>query len=101
MKTLPIDIPADAIAGFCRRHHIASLSLFGSVLRDNFTPRSDIDVLVDFLPGHTPGLITFVGMQRELGDILGRTVDLNTRGDLSKYFVEEVLREALPMHVAA
>lgn len=101
MKTLPIDIPAKAIAEFCGRHHIASLSLFGSVLRDDFTPESDVDVLVEFEPGRTPGLITFVGMQHELGDLIGRTVDLNTRGDLSKYFVEEVVSEALPIHVAA
>ena len=88
---MPID--REKIAEFCRRRHIRKLSLFGSVLRDDFTPDSDVDVLVEFEPGHVPGL-RFFAMERELSAILGRKVDLNTPGFLSRYFREQVLREA-------
>jgi uncharacterized protein len=81
------------IAAFCRKHHIRKLALFGSVLRDDFTPDSDIDVLVEFEPGHTPGL-AFFAMQDELSSLLGRKVDLNTPECLSKYFRDRVLAEA-------
>ena len=83
----------ERIGEFCRRHHIARLSLFGSVLRDDFGPGSDVDVLVEFQPGHTPGLAFFT-MEEELGRILGRKVDLNTPGFLSRYFRDRVLAEA-------
>ena len=86
-------MPADRIADFCRRHHIRKLSLFGSVLRDDFRPDSDIDVLVEFEPEARMGL-AFFAMEIELSEILGRKVDLNTPGFLSKYFRDEVLREA-------
>jgi len=89
-----IDIPSETIAAFCRRHHIQRLALFGSVLRDDFTPDSDLDVLVEFEDGHTPGL-AFFGMQEELCEILGRQVDLNTPGFLSRYFRDEVMKEAV------
>lgn len=89
-----IDIPSETIAAFCQRHHIRRLALFGSVLRDDFTADSDLDVLVEFEDGHTPGL-AFFGMQEELGEILGRQVDLNTPGFLSRYFRDEVLKEAV------
>ncbi len=89
-----IDIPSEAIAGFCGRHHIRRLGLFGSVLRDDFTPDSDLDVLVEFDDGHTPGL-AFFGMQEELSELLGRPVDLNTPGFLSRYFRDQVLREVV------
>lgn len=101
MRTLPIQLPLFEITDFCRRRGIARLSLFGSVLRADFTPESDVDLLVEFLPDRTPGLITFVGLEQELTDLLGRKVDLNTPGSLSKYFVEEVLREGVPIYVAA
>jgi predicted nucleotidyltransferase len=78
MTRLQIDIPAQKIADFCRRNHILSLSLFGSVLRDDFRPDSDVDVLVEFDPQHVPGL-AFFEMEAELGEILGRKVDLVTR----------------------
>ncbi len=81
------------LAAFCRKHHIRRLALFGSVLRDDFTPESDIDVLVEFEPGRTPGL-AFFGMQDELSEIVGRRVDLNTAACLSRYFRDEVLAEA-------
>jgi predicted nucleotidyltransferase len=88
-----IGIPKEQIAEFCRRHHIRKLSLFGSVLRDEFGPDSDVDVLVEFEPGHTPGL-AFFEMQSELSDLLGRKVDLMTPDFLSRYFRDEVMREA-------
>jgi predicted nucleotidyltransferase len=73
------------------------LSLFGSVLRDDFRPDSDVDVLVEFEPGHTPGW-EFFGMQEELAGIIGREVDLNTAGWLSRYFRDEVVAGALPIY---
>ncbi len=100
MQLHGIDIPREEIAAFCRRHRIRRLALFGSILRDDFTPDSDIDVLVEFEPGATPGW-DFFGMQDELSAILGRKVDMNTRGFLSKYFRDEVMREARELYVAA
>jgi len=96
-----IKIPQDKIADFCRRHHIRRLSLFGSVLRDDFGPESDVDVLVEFDPAHIPGLMRFVGMEMELSEILGRKVDLNTPQDLSKYFRNKVLAQAQVQYVGS
>jgi predicted nucleotidyltransferase len=92
-----IAVSQDEVAAFCRRHHIRRLALFGSVLRDDFTPDSDVDVLVEFEPSHTPGL-AFFAMQDELSKLLGRRVDLNTPGFLSEYFRDEVLEEAQPIY---
>ncbi len=92
-----IDIPKNRIAEFCRRHHIRRMALFGSVLRDDFTPESDIDVLVEFAPGRTPGL-EFITMQDELSEIFGQRVDMHTfRGiERSRNWVlrEEILNSA-------
>jgi len=77
----------------CRKHNIKSLSLFGSVVRDELKQNSDIDVLIEFEKGCTPGLITFIGIQRELSSLIGREVDLRTKGDLSKYFIDKVMNE--------
>jgi len=88
-----IDIPHDELAAFCRRHHIRRLALFGSVLRDDFGPDSDVDVLVDFEPGCVPGF-AFFEMEGELSDLLGRKVDLNTPGFLNRHFRQRVLAEA-------
>ncbi|MBI3076095.1 MAG: nucleotidyltransferase family protein [Deltaproteobacteria bacterium] len=85
--------PKDKIAEFCRRNHIRRLFFFGSVLRDDFRPESDVDVLVEFDPGHVPGL-AFFAMERELSEILGRKVDLNTPGFLSPHFRKEALATA-------
>jgi predicted nucleotidyltransferase len=83
------------IADFCRRHHIRKLSLFGSVLREDFRADSDVDVLVEFEPEHVPGLFALAGMARELSPLLGgRQVDLRTPQDLSPYFRDEVLGSA-------
>jgi|SRR5712692_9560002 len=95
-----IFIPREQIAEFCRRHHIRKLSLFGSVLRDDFRPDSDVDVLVEFESGKTPGL-AFFAMQDELAELLGRKVDLNTPMCLSRYFRDEVLAEAEAVYVEA
>jgi predicted nucleotidyltransferase len=94
MKTLPISIPEANIEQFCQHHGIRRLSLFGSVLRDDLTEQSDVDVLVEFLPGKTPGF-AIVTMADELSDLLGRVADLRTPGDLSRYFRDRVLQEAL------
>ena len=83
-----------AIAGFCRRCRIQRLALFGSVLRDDFGPGSDVDVLVEFEPGAVVGLIRLAGMERELSEILGRKVDMRTPSDLSRYFRDDVVRSA-------
>ncbi|MCC7355946.1 MAG: nucleotidyltransferase family protein [Anaerolineae bacterium] len=99
MKRQNLEIPRDEVAAFCRRHHIRRLSLFGSVLRDDFGPGSDVDVLVEFEPGHVPGL-AFISMQDELSEILGRKVDLHTPKSLSRYFRERVQREAEPQYVS-
>jgi hypothetical protein len=92
-QELPLTIPVDRIAAFCRRHHIRRLALFGSVLRDDFGPDSDVDVLVEFEPEHIPGL-AFFAMQDELSRLLARTVDLNTRQFLSPRFRQQVETEA-------
>lgn len=91
--SLKIQIDRRKIAEFCRRKHIRRLAFFGSVLRDDFQPDSDVDVLVEFEPGHVPGL-AFYGMEIELSEILGRKVDLRTPADLSRYFRQEVLKTA-------
>jgi uncharacterized protein len=100
MSRARIDLPRERIAQFCRRHHIRRLALYGSVLRDDFTPESDVDVLVEFEPGKTPGF-AIVRMQDELSAMLGRRVDLRTPNELSKYFRDEVLAEAEELYVAA
>ena len=91
---MKIDLPREPLAEFCRRHHIRRLAVFGSALREDFGPDSDIDVLVEFAPEHIPGLFGMARLERELSLLLGRKVDLRTSGDLSRYFREEVLEEA-------
>jgi uncharacterized protein len=87
--TIAIPLPHDDIAAFCRRRHIRRLSLFGSVLRPDFGPESDVDVLVEFEPGHTPGLAFFT-MEAELSRLLGRDADLNTAAWLGPRLLEQV-----------
>jgi uncharacterized protein len=99
MARARIPVPQQALAEFCRRNHIRKLALFGSVLREDFTPESDVDVLVEFDPGHVPGL-AFFGMEDELSSLLGRRVDLNTLGFLSRYFRDQVAAEAEIHYVA-
>lgn len=90
---LPIDVAV--LANFCRRRHIQRLALFGSMLKGTARPDSDIDLLVDFEPGETPGLLGMAQLEAELSALLGhRKVDLRTAKDLSRYFRDEVVREA-------
>jgi hypothetical protein len=96
-----IDIPKESIAEFCRCHHIRKLSLFGSVLRDDFGPESDVDVLVEFEHGARVGLIRLAGLELELSAIIGRKVDMNTQGFLSKYYRDQILEEAEVQYDAA
>ena len=96
-----IQLPKNKIAEFCKKHHIRKLSLFGSALRDDFTPESDLDILVEFEPGTRIGMIRLAGLEIELGEILGRKVDLNTPGFLSKYYRDKVLAEAAVHYDAA
>ena len=96
-----IAVDRERIADFCRRHHIAKLSLFGSVLREDFTPESDVDVLVEFEPGARVGLIRMAGIELELSALLGRTVELRTPQDLSRYFRDEVVSQAEEQYAQA
>jgi len=89
---IPLD--QEQIRAFCQKHFIRRLALFGSILTDQFRPDSDVDVLVDFIPGREPGLFGMAGMEIELTQMLGREVDLRTPMDLSPYFRDDVLREA-------
>jgi hypothetical protein len=97
---LQITIPQEEIARFCRKNKIRRLALFGSVLRDDFTPESDVDVLVEFEPGERVGL-RFFALEQELSELLGRKVDLNTPGFLSKDFREEIQLHAEVIYDAA
>jgi len=94
-----VKIPKAEVADFCRRHHIRRLSLFGSVLREDFRPESDVDVLIEFEPGHTVGLLKMAGLELELSEILGRKVDLRTPAELSRYFRDEVVRTSEVQYV--
>ena len=99
--SVKISVDREKIADFCRRYHIRKLALFGSVLRDDFRPDSDIDMLVEFEPGATPGLIRLAGMEIELTEMLGRKVDLRTPAELSRYFRQEVVATAEVQYDAA
>jgi hypothetical protein len=92
--------PTKRIEALCRKHHIKRLSLFGSILHGDDTPNSDLDILVEFEEGQTPGF-AFAGIQRELSEIIGRDVDLHTPASLSRYFRTEVVKEATPLYVSA
>jgi uncharacterized protein len=94
-------IDRDAIAAFCRRHHIRRLAVFGSALRDDFGPESDVDVLVEFEPQHTPDLFRFGAMEREISDVIGRDVDLLTEPGLHRLLRRRVLAEAEVLYDAA
>lgn len=93
-----IQIPHEAVADFCERHGIQKLSLFGSAVRADFQPGSDVDVLIEFRPDRGAGLLGLARMEAELAGLLGRRVDLNTLGSLSPYFADEVRRQAVMIH---
>ena len=94
-----IPLPREQIEAFCRRNRIQKLSLFGSVLRDDFTEKSDVDFLVELPPNSGVGLFKFIGMQDELEDMIGRKVDLRTPEDLHPRFRERVVEEAELLYV--
>lgn len=94
MFTLQEVMPKDILEAFCKKNHIIKLSLFGSALRDELKPDSDIDILVEFDKKHVPGLMDLAGMEIELAGIVGRKVDLRTPDELSRYFRNEVLSKA-------
>jgi len=93
--TRSVTFPQDELAALCRRHGIRRLSLFGSVLRGTDRPGSDVDLLVEFEPGRTPGFLGLATIELELSDLLGgRSVDLRTAADLSRHFRDEVAKAA-------
>jgi predicted nucleotidyltransferase len=100
MEIHGVEIPSESIAEFCRRHGVARLALFGSILSDDFRPESDIDVLVEFPPGGTPSLLDLGGMLVELRALLGREVDLKTPGFLSRHFRDDVVRQSMTLYAA-
>ena len=100
LTQIGIEIPQKAVNDFCRRNHIQRLALFGSVLRDDFQPDSDVDVLVEFEAAYVPGLIRLGGIELDLSKILGgRKIDMNTPNSLSRYFKDAVLNEAQDIYV--
>lgn len=99
MNHVKIAVPKDVLPDFCRRHHIRRLALFGSILREDFRGESDVDVLVEFEPGHVPGFIRLAGMELELKGLFGgRKVDLRTPEDLSRYFRDEVVATTVVLY---
>jgi uncharacterized protein len=98
---LPIALPKDKLTEFCQRNHIRKLSLYGSILRNDFHSDSDIDILVEFIPGNKVSYFDLSRMERELSRMLnGRVVDLHTPAELSHYFRDRVLSEAVVQYGA-
>lgn len=95
-----IEVGDAALTAFCEEHGVKRLALFGSVLGDRFAKVSDLDVLVEFERGRTPGLLTIAAMELQLEALVGRRVDLRTYGDLSRYFRDQVAAEARPVYAA-
>jgi len=95
-----IEFDKDYLEAFCRRHRIKRLSLFGSALRGELGPDSDIDLLVEFEPDARPSLFDVGGMMHELTEVMGCQVDIRTPADLSRYFRDEVVAEAEPLYAA-
>ena len=100
VSRIHIEVPSEEIAEFCKRNHVVKLSFFGSVLREDFGPDSDVDVLVEFEPGHPVGFIRLASMEIDLSGLLGRKVDIRTPADLSRYFRDEVLQSAQVQYAA-
>ena len=98
---LPIGVPRSELAELCRRHQIVRLSLFGSVLREDFGPSSDIDILAEFDPGAKVTFFTLARIQDELSDLLERTVDLHLPRSLSPHLRDRVVSQARELYVAA
>jgi len=100
MTLAAIEISPNQLESFCRQHHIRRLAFFGSVIREDFGPLSDVDVLVEFEPGHTPGL-DFFTIETELSQLLGRKVDLQTANFLSPEIRQTALSEAVTVYEQA
>ena len=98
--TARIAVSQGVLDGFCQRRRIRKLSLFGSVLRDDFGPQSDVDVLVEFEPGTVAGYFELADMEAELSELLGRKADIRTSAELSRYFRDEVLAAAETQYVS-
>ena len=98
MNTLPILVPEELVASFCRQNQIRKLSFFGSVLTPRFGPESDVDILVEFEVDVRPSLLTMARLERGLSDLLERKVDLRTAAELSRYFRQDVVSAALPQY---
>jgi predicted nucleotidyltransferase len=96
-----VAIDDEQLRSFCAEHGIRTLRLFGSALHGTLRPESDIDLLVEFEPERTPGLLSIAQLELELGEMLGREVDLRTLHDLSRHFRDQVAAEALTLHDAA
>lgn len=94
MSNPKISIPKDKIARFCQQNHISTMSLFGSVLTNQFNSKSDVDFLVEFQPEHIPTLFDIVTMEEELSNIIGRHADLKTPNGISRYFRDDVIATA-------
>ncbi len=101
MKKRLLTIDPQALTRLCRKHRIRRLSLFGSMLKGTAHPDSDIDLLVEFEPGACPTLLDLAAMEEEFSALLQRKVDLRTAAELSRYFREQVLREAEVQYEAA
>jgi len=98
--SIGIKVNIEDIAHFCHRHHIRRLAFFGSVIREDFRPDSDVDVLIEFELNQEPGFFRLAAMERELSGILGRKADLRTAEDLSRYFRDEVVSNAEVLYAA-
>jgi len=100
MNMFAVKVPKQKIVECCKRNHIRRLSFFGSILRDDFSQKSDLDMLVEFEPDNVPGFFDLIRMEDELSSIFGgRKVDLRTPADLSRYFRDDVLAEAVGVYV--
>jgi predicted nucleotidyltransferase len=95
-----VRLDPEILRDFCRRHHVRRLSLYGSVLRPDFRPDSDVDVLVEFEPGRTPGLFKLGGMLLDLQELIGRAVDLKTPGDFPERLRDDVLATAQTLYAS-
>jgi hypothetical protein len=94
MDTAAIGLTPYQVKAFCQKHHIRRLAFFGSVVREDFGPHSDVDVLVEFEPGHIPGFDFFL-IEAELSRLMGRKVDLQTANFLGKEILQSALAEAV------
>lgn len=93
-RPLPFPFPQGLLEDFCEKNGISKLAVFGSVLTGQFRPDSDLDVLVEFRPGESPSLLGMARMERQLGELVGRKVDLRTKAELSRHFRDDVVRQA-------